>query len=56
MDLNNLTVNDCVEMAEKEKMGIILHAGKVTEVIAPNNKGIQTSIGLDCTPTESKHL
>lgn len=52
MDLSKLTIHDCIEMSEKESQHVVIHAGKVTEVIAPDNKSVQESAQLPCTPTE----
>lgn len=57
MDLEKLTVRDCMEMSEKEKAHVVIHAGKVTDVIKPTNRGAQRNVVLPfSTPTQNKHL
>lgn len=57
MDLEKLTVHDCMEMSEKEKAHVVIHAGKVTDVIKPTNKGAQRNVVLPFSaPIQNKHL
>lgn len=32
MDMDSLTVSDCIRMFEKEKKHVVLHAGKITDI------------------------
>lgn len=52
MDKEKLTIGQCIEMLEKEKMHVIIHAGRVTDIIKPCNNGTQGNTGFHCVPSE----
>ncbi|MCI8747939.1 MAG: hypothetical protein HFH67_08755 [Lachnospiraceae bacterium] len=52
MDMDSLTVSDCIRMFEKEKKHVVLHAGKVTDMDISCNKGIQENTTVSCMPSE----
>ena len=54
MDMDSLTVSDCIRMFEKEKKHVVLHAGKVTDMDISCNKGIQENITVSCMPSEQQ--
>lgn len=52
MDMDSLTVSDCIRMFEKEKKHVVLHAGKVTDMDIACNKGIKENTKVSCMPSE----
>lgn len=54
MDMDSLTVSDCIRMYEKEKKHVVLHAGKITDIAIACNKGIQENTTASCMPSEQQ--
>lgn len=54
MDMDSLTVSDCIRMHEKEKKHVVLHAGKITDIAIACNKGIQENTIIPCMPSEQQ--
>lgn len=56
MDMDSLTVSDCIRMHEKEKKHVVLHAGKITDITVVTNckNGTQGNMEFYCVPPEKQ--
>lgn len=54
MDRNSLTLGKCIDMLEKEKTHVVIHAGKVTDIIEACNNVTQRNTRFHCVTPEKQ--